>query len=84
MTKPDKLYQQLLISNNRSVSFRDFEALLRAFGFAHQRTTGSHRHFMHPQVPWTFTIQPRGKDAVRYQVKRLLELVREFDLHMQR
>ena len=83
MSKWSKLYQQLLVSRSRSVSFRDFEALLRAFGFVHERTTGSHRHFTHPRIAWTFTIQPRGKDAVRYQVKRLLELVREYDLHMQ-
>lgn len=32
MTKPDKLYQLLLNSTARSISFRDFERLVLAFG----------------------------------------------------
>ena len=41
MTKSDKLYQQLVTSTSRSISFRDFERLLRAFGFELDRTVGS-------------------------------------------
>lgn len=82
MTKPDKLYQQLLQSTERSVSFRDFERLLLAFGFKHKRTVGSHRHYRHPSVPFIVTINPDGKEAYRYQLCRLLELVEEFGLHI--
>jgi predicted RNA binding protein YcfA (HicA-like mRNA interferase family) len=82
MTKPSKLYQQLLANSNTIISFRDLQRLLEAFGFSLRRTKGSHRSYKHPKVPGLITIQPIGKDAAPYQVDRLLELVREFDLHM--
>lgn len=82
MTKPSKLYEQLLANPTAIISFRDFQRLLEAFGFVHKRTKGSHRSYKHPKVPDLLTIQPIGKDAASYQVDRLLELVRQFDLHI--
>lgn len=82
MTKPDKLYQQLLASTSRSVSFRDFERLLRAFGFELDRTIGSHRQYVHPDLQRAFPVQPVGKDAKRYQVREFLELVERYGLHL--
>ncbi len=82
MTKPDKLYQQLLSSTSRTISFRDFERLLRAFGFELDRTVGSHHHYVHPNVPPILTINPGRSDAKRYQVRRLLELVEKYGLHI--
>ena len=82
MTKPDKLYQQLLASTSRTISFRDFERLLRALGFALDRTVGSHRHYVHPNVPPVLTINSDGPDAKRYQVRRLLELVEQYGLRI--
>ena len=83
MTKPDKLYQQLLSSTSRSVSFRDFERLIVAFGFRLQRTRGSHRHFVHPNVPTVLTINPGKAQAHRYQIRLLLELVEEHALDIE-
>lgn len=83
MTKPDKLYQQLLASTSRSISFRDFEWLLDAFGFVHRRTKGSHRQYVHPRVRAIMTVNPAGKDAHRYQVDLLLELVEQYGLHIE-
>lgn len=82
MTKSEKLYDQLLASTNRSVSFRDFERLLTAFGFVHERTRGSHRQYAHPLVPHVLTINPDGHEARRYQVRLLLEFVEEYGLHL--
>lgn len=82
MVKPHKLYAQLLQSANRSISFRDFEALLAAFGFEHARTTGSHRQYVHPAIPRPFPVQPGSKDAKRYQVRELLELVEQYGLKL--
>jgi predicted RNA binding protein YcfA (HicA-like mRNA interferase family) len=82
MTKPGKLYQQLLSSSSRSISFRDFERLLRAFGFELDRTVGSHRQYIHPDIPRAFPVQPDGKDAKRYQVREFLELVERYALRM--
>jgi predicted RNA binding protein YcfA (HicA-like mRNA interferase family) len=83
MVKPTKLYDNLLDDPSRIVTFRDFERLLRAFGFEHERTTGSHRHYVHPKVPWVLTVQPDGKDAKRYQVRRLLDIIREYELRIE-
>jgi predicted RNA binding protein YcfA (HicA-like mRNA interferase family) len=82
MTKPTKLYAQLLQSTNRSISYRDFERLVVAFGFIFDRMNGSHAIYRHPQIPRPFPIQPEGKDAKRYQVRDLLEMVEEYGLHM--
>jgi predicted RNA binding protein YcfA (HicA-like mRNA interferase family) len=82
MTKPDKLYKQLLASSSRSMSFRDFERLLLAFGFELDRTVGSHRQYVHPKLHRAFPVQPAGKDAKRYQVREFLELVERYGLHL--
>ena len=82
MTKPDKLYLQLLDSTARSVSFRDFERLILEFGFELKRSRGSHRHYYHPAVPEVLTINPDKGGAHRYQVRLLLELVEKYALLM--
>ena len=82
MTKPERLYEQLLASTSRTISFRDFERLLEAFGWVHKRTKGSHRHYVHANVPTVLTINPDGKSAHRYQVRLLLEFVEAYGLHM--
>ena len=83
MTKRAKLYQQLVANPGAIISFRDFEALLRAFGFVLDRTTGSHRQYVHPAIMRAFPVQPSGKDAKRYQVREFLELVERYALHME-
>ena len=82
MIKPAKLYAQLLASGNRTMSFRDFERLLKAFGFEHARTNGSHRQYVHPNVPRPFPVQPSDKDAKPYQVREFLELIEEYGLYI--
>ena len=77
MTKPAKLYALLLQSTNRSVDFRDFVAMIVAFGFINDRTNGSHRSFTHANCPELLVIQPDGKDAMRYQVRKFLAIVEE-------
>jgi len=44
MTKPSKLYEQLLANPNTIISFRDFQRLLEAFGWEHKGTTGAIAH----------------------------------------
>lgn len=58
MTKPHKLFEQLLEDRSRIISFRDFERLLAAFGFELDRTTGSHRQYVHPAIRRAFPVQP--------------------------
>ena len=80
MVKPSILYGQLLQSPKRVVAFRDFERLLVAFAFEHVRSRGSHRSYKHPATPEVLTVQPRGKDAQPYQIRKFLAMVEEFDL----
>jgi predicted RNA binding protein YcfA (HicA-like mRNA interferase family) len=82
MTSPAKLYALLLQSSNRSISFRDFVALVEAFGFIYQRSKGSHRSYRHPDCPRLLVIQPDSGDAKRYQVREFLEFIEEFGLHI--
>ncbi|MEO7634700.1 MAG: type II toxin-antitoxin system HicA family toxin [Sphingomicrobium sp.] len=82
MTKPEKLYAQLMRNSAIIISYRDFVGLHEAFGFALHRGKGSHTNWKHPKVPRLLTSQPNGKDAVPYQVKRLLAVIEEYDLHM--
>jgi predicted RNA binding protein YcfA (HicA-like mRNA interferase family) len=83
VTKPAKLYAQLLQSTDRSVDFRDFIAMVEAFGFMLARTKGSHRSFAHPSCPKLLVLQPNGKDAKRYQVREFLDMIEEFGLTLE-
>lgn len=82
MTQLAKLYARLLANPNMIISFSDFERLYAAFGFQMRPGKGSHRNFKHPDVPIILTSQPRGKEAVPYQVKRLLAIIGEYGLHI--
>ena len=80
MVKPSKLYDLLMQCHSRSIAFRDFEKLVLGFGFRFVHMNGSHAIYTHPDVPRPFPIQPHGKDAKRYQVRELLELVEQYGL----
>jgi predicted RNA binding protein YcfA (HicA-like mRNA interferase family) len=83
MTKPAKLYALLLQSTDRSVDFRDFLAMIEAFEFVHTRSKGSHRSYTHPDCPALLVVQPKGKDAKRYQVREFLGIVEEYGLKLE-
>ncbi len=80
MTKPAKLYALLLLSTNRSVSYRDFVAMVEAFGFRNIRTRGSHATYVCPACAEPLNLQPKGKDAKRYQIRNFLDIVEEYGL----
>lgn len=82
MTQIAKLYARLLDNPKLSISFRDFLALVEAFGFTHRRTKGSHQSFGHPDCPRLLVLQPKGKDAKRYQVREFLDMIEEFGLKL--
>jgi predicted RNA binding protein YcfA (HicA-like mRNA interferase family) len=83
MTRIDKLYERLLANPRATISFRDFEKLLTAFGFEHARTTGSHRQYVHRKLSRPLPVQPTSKDAKAYQVREVLELVEEHGLYIE-
>jgi predicted RNA binding protein YcfA (HicA-like mRNA interferase family) len=80
MTQLTKLFGRIRRSPGTIIAFRDLERLLVALGFEHDRTVGSHRHYVHPDVPEVLTVQPDGKEAKRYQVRKLLAIVEEYGL----
>ena len=71
-------------NNPDDVRFSDFLALLGAFGYRPERTSGSHRVYIHPAVPLHLNVQPRrdGK-AKPYQVRRFLQDIDKCDLQME-
>ena len=81
MAKPKKAFDRVM-EGRGSVSFRDFERLLVALGFTHERTSGSHRIYVHPRVNRPLSVQPKGKDAKPYQVRQLRTMIEEFDLKL--
>ena len=82
MPKPAKLYPLLLHSTDRSVDYRDFIAMIEAFGFENVRTKGSHRSYAHPDCSALLVLQPKGKDAKRYQIREFLGIVEGYGLKL--
>lgn len=80
----DKKTLEAVLSGRGTIPFRDLEHLLRVLGFRNVRTSGSHHIYAHPAVPWLLNIQPIGKDAKRYQIRQLADIIREFGLGLDR
>jgi predicted RNA binding protein YcfA (HicA-like mRNA interferase family) len=82
MARPAKAFESVL-AGRYAISFRDFERLLLALGFRHDRTSGSHRIYVHSRVTRPLSVQPRGKDVKPYQVRQLRSMIEEFRLTLQ-
>lgn len=83
MVGTTKLYERLAASQS-SIRFRDFQRLLVAFGFVLERTKGSHLVYKHPSVPRPFPVQPRSHEAKVYQIVEFLDMVRQFELRIEK
>jgi len=79
--KPVKVFERVM-EGQGTISFRDFERLLIALGFKLDRTSGSHRIYVHPRVSRPLSVQPRGKDAKPYQMRQLRAMIEEFGLKL--
>ncbi|MGB9367681.1 MAG: type II toxin-antitoxin system HicA family toxin [Xanthobacteraceae bacterium] len=71
-----------VMSGRGTVTFRDFEALLTALGFTMRNQRGSHRIYIHPAIDRPFPIQPDGKDAKRYQIRELRDMIRRYGIEL--
>lgn len=80
MTRIDKLHERLRANPGQLLVFQDFVTLIEAFGFVHVRSKGSHRSYSHPACPHLLVIQPKGKEAKRYQVREFLGMIEEHNL----
>ena len=75
-----KLLQKLTTSQT-NVRFGDLVRVVRALGFKHDRTKGSHQIFIHSRFKEAqLNLQPDGQEAKPYQVRQLLKLVEEYHL----
>ncbi len=79
MVKADAILAQVL-EGRGTIPFRDFESVLAALGFELKRQKGSHRIYMHPKVRRPFPVQPDGRDAKRYQVRQLRDMIERYHL----
>jgi predicted RNA binding protein YcfA (HicA-like mRNA interferase family) len=79
--KPAKTWERI-VAGSRDIRFRDFEQLLRAFGFEFDRQSGSHRIYRHPELRVRMNIQPEGAKTKLYQIRQLLELVETYGLRL--
>ncbi len=78
MSRTEKLIRKL--RSGSALSFGELQAILELFGFRLDRTGGSHHIYVHPQVSRPVSIQPDGKDAKRYQVRQVRDIIDEFEL----
>ena len=64
-----------------NISFSDFLKLAKAFGFELDRIRGSHHIILHPKINFTLSIQPKNNNQAKsYQIKQLLETIKEYKL----
>ena len=80
MTRIAKLYEQML--RNKRGKFADLQKLLIAFGFRVRPGRGSHEVYVREDVPEHITIQPNGKEAMGYQVREFLRIVKEYRISL--
>ena len=74
---------EAVLRGSGTIPFRDLEHLLGALGFRHARTSGSHRIYLHPRVDRPLSLQPVGKDAKRYQIRQIRDIIAEFGLSLE-
>jgi predicted RNA binding protein YcfA (HicA-like mRNA interferase family) len=78
MAKLKKLIDKLM--RGAPLSFRELEQLLISLGFSLERVAGSHHIYVHPDANRPISIQPDGKEAKRYQLRQLRDMIVEFNL----
>lgn len=84
MASDKKIFDAIVGGRGGTIAFRDLEHLLRSLGFRLDRISGSHHIYVHPRVSRPLSIQPIGKDAKRYQIKQLDDMIKEFKLQLER
>lgn len=83
VTEPARLLASLRNNPGRVISFRDFERRLTAVGFEKKRERGSHKSYRHPAIAEVLTVQPNGKDAQPYQVRKFLDMMRRNSIDLE-
>jgi hypothetical protein len=79
---PPRKTLRLIRAGNRNIGFQDLCRLAEAFGFVHDRTSGSHHIYNHPHLPGLLNLQPEGGQAKPYQVRQLMKLIEKYGLKL--
>lgn len=76
--RPDRLLARVRDGSLNNVAFRDFVRLVKALGFEHVRTRGSHATYHHPASVRLLSIQPKAGKAKSYQIAQFLQILEEY------
>ena len=74
---------QKLISGSKNIRFNDMITLVKAFGFRFSRQEGSHKIYVHPDIPELINLQEVKGQVKPYQIKQFLKLVERYDLQLE-
>ncbi len=75
-----KLLDRIRRGAVKNIRFHDLVQLLQELGFRLQRSRGSHRVYVHPQIPRVLSLQPDRGEAKPYQVIQVLRLLEAYNL----
>jgi predicted RNA binding protein YcfA (HicA-like mRNA interferase family) len=81
--KRRKLLARLVSGAVQNVAFADLQSLVVGFGFALQRTSGSHHIYSHPAIPELVNLQDVNGRAKPYQIRQMLRLVERYNLALE-
>ena len=69
-----------MLLSQKNIRFSDFVQILKAFGFSHQRTNGSHQIYFNIIINKDINIQNFKGEAKSYQVRDFLKLIQRYEL----
>lgn len=72
-----------LLAGSANIRFIEFVRVVEAFGFRLDRTSGSHRIYVHPKVREVLSLQSVNAKAKPYQIRQFLDLVEAYNLSME-
>lgn len=78
-----KLLKRLSQGVLQNVAFGAMQNLVEGFGFRFARAKGSHRIFVHPEIPELINLQEVKGEAKPYQIRQFLRLVERYNLKME-
>ena len=78
-----RLFRRISVGAVNNVAFDDLVDLLAGFGFELVRINGSHHILIHPDLEESLNIQPLGRQAKPYQIRQILRLVQQHNLHLE-
>jgi len=78
--KSKKLLAELTESP-KNIRFERLCRIAEYFGFRFRGGKGSHRVFVHPQIPEILNFQDAGGKGKPYQVRQLIKLIEKYGLH---